>query len=189
MEKYPVDKDGFVGTCGDFGGIRTTDGEPCNRRVRKPGQCHIHASKHREIIRTCAEHVPTKESKLLVLTLAAAGATGVRIAKVLDIPVSQVYAQYKFELTEGVENMNARVISTLFQMAVSGKNTAATLFWVKSRMGMTTEGPAAQLEKQRKKEKLEERYLVDASIIPQDRAKDVLADVEAKIIEMTRAAG
>lgn len=65
-------------------------------------------------------------------------ALGIRqeeIATLLDITPKTLRKHFRSELDLGAIEANAKVLESLFQMATSGKNTAATIFWVKTRCG------------------------------------------------------
>ncbi len=66
-------------------------------------------------------------------------ALGIRqedIATLLGMAPKTLRKHYRSELDLGAIEANAKVLESLFRMATSGKNTAATIFWVKTRCGM-----------------------------------------------------
>jgi hypothetical protein len=63
------------------------------------------------------------------------------IATVLGITAKTLRKHFRKELDLGMINANKEVLKTLFDMAKSGKNTSATIFWAKTRCGMRERGP------------------------------------------------
>lgn len=78
------------------------------------------------------EHVPTKETRNLVKTLAAVGIRHEDIALKLGVAGNTLVKHYRQELDEGRIDANAAIGQTLFQQAKKG-NTAAAIFWLKTR--------------------------------------------------------
>src|SRR5579884_172868 len=70
-----------------------------------------------------------------VKAMVALGIRQDEIAKVLDMTPKTLRKHFRSELDLGAIEANAKVMESLFQMATSGKNTAATIFWVKTRCG------------------------------------------------------
>jgi DNA-binding XRE family transcriptional regulator len=75
----------------------------------------------------------TDENKAVVSSLTAFGITQESIAKKLGISVPTLVKHYQHELETGLDNANAQVANTLFEMATSGKVPSATYFWLKTR--------------------------------------------------------
>ena len=80
------------------------------------------------------EHIPTDESKKLVRSLSAVGIKYVDIASKLEINDDTLVKHYKKDLEDGRTDANASIGQTLFQQAKNG-NTAAAIFWLKTRAG------------------------------------------------------
>jgi len=71
------------------------------------------------------------------------------IAEVLAISPHTLRKHYRKEWNEGAVVANGEVIDTLFKLAKSGKNTAASIFWAKARCGWN--------EKPKEKDNTEEK--------------------------------
>ena len=57
------------------------------------------------------------------------------IATLLEIDDKTLRKHFRRELDRGSIEATAKVAQTLFQMATSGQNTAAAIFWMKARAG------------------------------------------------------
>jgi hypothetical protein len=79
-------------------------------------------------------HVPTQETRTLVRTLSAVGIRFEDIAAKLDIGQDTLVKHYRKELDDGRIDANASIGKTLFEQAKAG-NTAAAIFWLKTRAG------------------------------------------------------
>lgn len=80
-------------------------------------------------------HSPDAQSRDMVAVLAAGGTPQSVIARALKISEPTLRKHYREELDEGTEIANAQVVQTLFRMATSGQEPAATFFWLKTRAG------------------------------------------------------
>ena len=80
------------------------------------------------------EHIPTEETRKLVRSLSAVGIKYVDIASKLEISDDTLVKHYKKDLEDGRTDANASIGQTLFQQAKNG-NTAAAIFWLKTRAG------------------------------------------------------
>jgi hypothetical protein len=78
---------------------------------------------------------PTDADRAKVKALAAYGTPQEQIARVFDIHVQTLRNYYRDELDLGVIEANAQVAKTLFNQGVKDGNTAALIWWTKSRMG------------------------------------------------------
>lgn len=88
-------------------------------------------------------HEPTEETRKLVEALTACGIKVDECAKLVDVTPKTLRKHYRRELDLGVARANAKVAQSLFQMATSGKNAAAAIFWLKVRGGgVWRESPA-----------------------------------------------
>ena len=83
----------------------------------------------------------TDKDRQMVKTLAALGIRHEEIATLLAITPKTLRKHFRDELDRGVTEANAKVMQTLFSMATSGKNTAAAIFWAKTRCGLRERGP------------------------------------------------
>lgn len=80
-------------------------------------------------------HEPTEKSRATVKALSAYGIPQVQIARVLDIHEQTLRLYYRDELDLGAIEANAKVAETLYGQGVREGNTAALIWWTKSRMG------------------------------------------------------
>lgn len=78
---------------------------------------------------------PTKEHRATVEAMAAVGMTQEEIATVLGIQRRALARHFREELDRAAIKADAKVLGTLFRMATSGTNPAATIFWAKVRRG------------------------------------------------------
>jgi hypothetical protein len=79
---------------------------------------------------------PTEEQQRQVKSLAAIGTKQTVIAQRLGIRSEKTLRKYfRQELDSGELEANSKVAQTLFKMATSGENVAATIFWLKTRAG------------------------------------------------------
>src|SRR5436189_5921182 len=75
----------------------------------------------------------TDEQQRMVKTMAALGTRHEDIAAILEITPKTLRKPFRQELTRGAIEANAKVGQTLFAMATSGRNTAATIYWERTR--------------------------------------------------------
>jgi hypothetical protein len=80
-------------------------------------------------------HEPTVKSRATVKAMSAYGIPHVQIARVLDIHEQTLRLHYRDELDLGVIEANSKIAETLFNQGVRDGNTAALIWWTKSRMG------------------------------------------------------
>jgi hypothetical protein len=78
---------------------------------------------------------PTDEQRKTVRVMAGFGIPQPEIAILLDIDPKTLRVHFRRELDRGSVEATAKVAQTLFQMATSGHNTAASIFWMKARAG------------------------------------------------------
>src|SRR5690242_12492130 len=76
---------------------------------------------------------PTDEQQRMVKTMAALGTRHEDIAAILDNTPKTLRKHFRVELTRGAIEANAKVGQTLFAMATSGRNIAATIYWERTR--------------------------------------------------------
>jgi hypothetical protein len=80
--------------------------------------------------------IPTAEQRKTVRSMAAYGTLQEQIARYLGLRSPKTLRRhFREELDRGAQEANAMVAQSLYQQATSGKNTAAAIFWLKSRAG------------------------------------------------------
>ena len=78
--------------------------------------------------------VPSAEQRSKVRSMAAFGLRQEDIARSLGLRSCKTLRRhFRQELDRAATEANARVAQCLYQQAISGKNTAATIFWMKTR--------------------------------------------------------
>jgi len=77
--------------------------------------------------------VPNEKSRRQVKSMSALGMKQEEMATLLEITPKTLRKHFRSELDRGGVEANAEVMRSLYKMATSGKNTAATIFWVKTR--------------------------------------------------------
>jgi hypothetical protein len=76
----------------------------------------------------------TDESRKTVRALAGYGLKHEQIARIIGLRSPKTLRKYfQSELASGTAEANAQVAQTLFRMATSGTQPAATMFWLKTR--------------------------------------------------------
>lgn len=78
---------------------------------------------------------PTEEQRRTVKAMAGFGVPQDDIANYLEIDPKTLRKHFRRELDGGTLEANAKVAQSLFNMATSGKNVAAAIFWMKARGG------------------------------------------------------
>jgi len=79
---------------------------------------------------------PAAEQRRSVKAMAGLGMRHQDIAVVLEIAEKTLRKHFRVELARGAIEANAKVLQTLYGMATSGENTAATIFYAKTRCGL-----------------------------------------------------
>jgi len=80
--------------------------------------------------------VPDAEQGRKVRAMAALGIRQEDIALILGLRSPKTLRRhFREDLDRAAPEANARVAQSLFQQATSGKNTAASIFWLKARAG------------------------------------------------------
>ena|SRR4051812_15288645 len=80
--------------------------------------------------------VPTPEQRRIVHSMAAFGLLQEDIARCVGIRSAKTLRRhFREQLDRAAVEANARVAQTLYQMATSGKNAPASMFWLKARAG------------------------------------------------------
>ena len=84
----------------------------------------------------CPKLNPTDEQRRKAKILSACGTPHEKIAEVMGIRSPKTLRKhFREELDLGALEANAKVASTLYQMATSGQHPTATMFWLKCRAG------------------------------------------------------
>lgn len=78
---------------------------------------------------------PTAEQRRLVKTLSGFGVRHDDIARQVGIDPKTLRLRLRDELDRGSVEATAKVAQSLYQMATTGKNVAAAIFWMKARAG------------------------------------------------------
>lgn len=79
--------------------------------------------------------VLTEKDREAAQTMYAFGIPQEEIARILRMDVDTLIKRLGPEMKDYKVKANARVASTLYQMAISGNQPAATFFWLKTRAG------------------------------------------------------
>jgi len=170
MKKNKTDKQ----SCGDFGG-ETASGLPCSIKVNPPGRCHHHPAKgEKPLSGGRPTHAPTNLTRQFVETCAMGGIPQENIGQVLEISEPTLRKHYRPELDAAYIKANAKVLQTAFQMATSGKNTAATIFWLKCRMGWSAKSKGTKNESTGS----------DGPEIQNSRAESLLEEIDKRLSEV-----
>lgn len=96
---------------------------------------------------------PTEEQRRLVRAFAGFGIPQEDIARHVGCEPKMLRRHFRDELDLGAIEATAKVAQSLFQMATTGKNVAAAIFWMEARAGwrerhevaVTPGRPAAEL--------------------------------------------
>jgi hypothetical protein len=80
-------------------------------------------------------HVTTPERCKQVEYMAALGLRQPNIALIMGISARSLRRRYRKQLDEGSAVAQKNVLVSLYEMALSQRNSAATIFWVKTRCG------------------------------------------------------
>jgi integrase len=78
---------------------------------------------------------PTEEDRRLVRAMSGFGIPQEQIATHLGIDAKTLRKHFRQDLDRGMVEATAKVAQSLFQMATTGKNVAAAIFWMKARAG------------------------------------------------------
>ena len=98
---------------------------------------------------------PTEEQRRLVRALAGFGIVHDDIAKQVGCEPKTLRKHFREELDRGSVEATAKVAQSLFQMATTGKNVAAAIFWMKARAGWR--------EKSQVEHEVRQRHVVSAT--------------------------
>ena len=78
---------------------------------------------------------PTEEHRRTAKAMAGLGVPHEGTAVLLEIDPKTLRKHFHAELERGSVEATAKVAQSLFQMATTGKNVAAAIFWMKARAG------------------------------------------------------
>jgi hypothetical protein len=78
---------------------------------------------------------PTEEDRRLVRAMSGFGIPQEQIATHLEMDAKTLRKHFRQDLDRGMVEATAKVAQSLFQMATTGKNVAAAIFWMKARAG------------------------------------------------------
>jgi hypothetical protein len=80
-------------------------------------------------------HKPSDATRKVVASAVGMGLDQVMISKLLDINPKTLRKFYRMELDTGAAKANLNVARSLYGRATSGKDTIASIFWLKARAG------------------------------------------------------
>ena len=125
---------------------------------------------------------PTEEQRRTVRVMAGFGIPQPAIATLLDIDPKTLRLHFRRELDRGAVEATAKVAQTLFGMATSGTNTAASIFWMKARAGWR-EKQVVEIEDRRPVTALSDEELEAIIRGHADRAIDAAPDDGLAILQ------
>ena len=77
---------------------------------------------------------PTEKDRRIVEAMTAGGITQEDVGRAIGASPKTLRKHFRDILDSSELRANAQVIATLFRMATSGKDVAATIFWCKTRL-------------------------------------------------------
>ena len=83
---------------------------------------------------------PTEEQRRTVTVMGSVGVRHSDIALALNIDPKTLRKHFRRELDTAAISANVRVTQSLFAMATSRRNSAASIFWAKTRCGFRSTG-------------------------------------------------
>lgn len=107
-------------------------------------------------------YTPTEEQHRMVKVMSGFGIPQPDIAAQIGIDAKTLRKHFREELDRGMTEANMRVAQSLFNMATTGSNVAAAIFWMKARAGwrekhevvVSTEDKAANMTDEEYRERL-----------------------------------
>ena len=78
---------------------------------------------------------PTAEQRRMARAMSGLGLPQDQIALLLEVDPKTLRKHFRDDLDRGMAEANVKVGQSLFNMATSGNNVAATIFWMKARAG------------------------------------------------------
>jgi hypothetical protein len=80
-------------------------------------------------------HTPSDATRKVVASAVGMGLDQVTISHLLDVNPKTLRKFYRMELDTGAAKANLNVARSLYGRATSGKDTIASIFWLKARAG------------------------------------------------------
>ena len=94
-------------------------------------------------------HKPIDTTRKMVTSAVGMGLDQISISALLDITPKTLRKFYRHELDTGAARANLSVARSLYERASGGKDTIASIFWLKARAGwVDTKTPDANLPSQ-----------------------------------------
>ncbi|MDB5318329.1 MAG: hypothetical protein JWO24_4173 [Rhodospirillales bacterium] len=118
---------------------------------------------------------PSEDQRRTAKAMAGFGVPQDDIANYLDIDAKTLRKHFRRELDGGTLEANAKVAQSLFNMATSGRNVAAAIFWMKARGGW------------REKHEVQVSMAGDVSQMSDAELEEVIRTTRAEVKEMYRA--
>ena len=98
------------------------------------------------------EYEPTEEERRTIRAMVGFGVPQEAIATHFEMDAKTLRKHFRRELDRGMVEANVKVAQSLFNMATTGGNVAAAIFWMKARAGwrekhevVVTPGPLSAL--------------------------------------------
>ncbi len=95
---------------------------------------------------------PTQEQRRLARAMAGLGLPQDQIALLLEIDPKTLRKHFRDDLDRGMAEANVKIAQSPFNMATTGNNVAAAIFWMKARAGwrekhevVVSQDPLAQI--------------------------------------------
>ncbi len=77
----------------------------------------------------------TAKMRKMVKAMASLGCRHEDIARMMEMTPKTLRKHFRSELDTGAIEANNKVVQSLFEMATTGKNPTAAIFWAKTRCG------------------------------------------------------
>jgi hypothetical protein len=77
----------------------------------------------------------TAKMRKMVKAMASLGCRHEDIATIMEMTPKTLRKHFRSELDKGAIEANSKVVQSLFEMATTGKNPTAAIFWTKARCG------------------------------------------------------
>jgi hypothetical protein len=87
---------------------------------------------------------PSDEERKEVSLMNSVGIPQEQIALFLGIGAKTLRKRFRHELNTSAIVANTKVLTSLFEMATTGRNVSAAIFWAKTRCGFRTTGETPQ---------------------------------------------
>lgn len=82
-----------------------------------------------------ASFEPSQEQRRLARAMAGLGLPEEQIALLLEVDPKTLRKHFRDDLDRGMAEANVKIAQSLFNMATTGNNVAAAIFWMKARAG------------------------------------------------------